>query len=150
MKYQKILETNNRQVNTQSYKGQVYQQYEQDPYNASQNFLYKRAMFGLSVYTQEELSKMPEPKKKRIERVHKKCQHVLNIWKQEISIGWTNEMFRHYFGEHPALKIFFDNTETDPKFVNKLSFKDLNITKDKIVNKLCESGILPPNFYSIQ
>lgn len=150
MKYQKILNDNNRQVFTQSYKGQAYQVYEQDPYNASQNFLYKRAMFGLSVYTPEELSKMAEPKKRRIKKVHRKCQLVLNLWKQEISIGWTNEMFRHYFGEHPALKIFFDNTETDPKFVNKLNFKDLNITKDMIVERLYKAGILPPNFYSIQ
>jgi len=150
MKYQKILNDNNRQVFTQSYKGQAYQVYEQDPYNTSQNFLYKRAMFGLSVYTPEELSKMAEPKKRRIKKVHRKCQLVLNLWKQEISIGWTNEMFRHYFGEHPALKIFFDNTETDPKFVNKLNFKDLNITKDMIVEKLYKAGILPPNFYSIQ
>ena len=150
MKYQKILETNNRQVYTQSYKGQAYQEYEQDPYNASQNFLYKRAMFGLKVYTEQELAKMPEPKKKRIHKVYKKCQHILNIWKQEISIGWTNAMFKHYFGEHPELKVFFDNTDTDPKFVNKLSFKDWNITKDMIVSKLHKEGILPPNFYSIQ
>lgn len=107
-------------------------------------------MFGLKVYNSEELAKLPEPKKKRIIRVHKKCQRVLNLWKQEITIGWSNELFRHYFGEHPFLKIFFDNTDPDPKFVNKLHFKDLNITKDMIVKKLMESGVLPPNFYSIQ
>jgi hypothetical protein len=150
MKYQKIVKDNNHQVYTQSYKGQVYQEYAKDAYNTSQNFLYKRAMFGLSMYSEEELSKMPEQKKLRIVKVHRKCQTVLNIWKQEISIEWTNRLFRHYFGEHPFLKPFFEHTEPDPKFVNKISFKDLGITKDMIVEKLIQVGILPPNFYSIQ
>jgi len=149
MKYQKIVKENNYQVNTQSYKGQVYQVYEQDPYNANQNFLYKRAMFGLSMYSEEELSKLTEQKKSRIVKLHRRCQNNLNIWKQEISIEWTNKLFRHYFGEHPFLKPFFDNTEPDPKFVNKISFKDLGITKDMIIQRLVQQGILPPNFYSI-
>ena len=32
--------------------------YEQDPYNSRQNFLYKRAIFGLAVYSEQEISEL--------------------------------------------------------------------------------------------
>lgn len=141
---------NNYQSNVQSFKGNTYQVYEVDPFNPAQNFLYKRVMFGLKMYSPEELAKMPRAKQLRINRVYKRCQLILNLWKQEISITWTNNMFRHYFGEHPFLKPFWENTEPDPKFVNTLNFKDLGITKEMIIKKLVGEGILPANFYSLQ
>ena len=141
---------NNYQSTVQNFNGNTYQVYEVDPYNTAQNFLYKRAMFGLKMFTPEEVAAMPKAKSFRIVRVHKRCQHILNIWKQEISIKWTNNMFLHYFGKHPFLQPFWENTEPDPKFVNTISFKDLGITKDMIIQKLVHEGILPPNFYTIK
>jgi len=57
--------------------------YEQDRFNAYQNFLYKRALFGLSVYSKEEIDAMHYAKKKRIAGVHLRAQKVLNICKKE-------------------------------------------------------------------
>jgi hypothetical protein len=36
--------------------------------------------------------------------------------------------------------------EGDPEYVNKMSFKMLNITKPQIVDKLIEAKVLPKNF----
>ena len=49
-------------------------QFEKDPFNSYQNFLYKRALFGLSVYQKDELEKMHWDKKRRIEKVHQRAQ----------------------------------------------------------------------------
>jgi hypothetical protein len=36
--------------------------------------------------------------------------------------------------------------EGDPEYVNKMSFKMLNISKPQIVDKLIEAKVLPKNF----
>ena len=41
-------------------------------------------------------------------------------------------------------------TETDDKFKNTLTFKDLNIGKDEIITIFMEEGVLPKNFLSLQ
>jgi hypothetical protein len=49
-----------------------------------QQHLYDRLLFGLSVYTPEELYTMNSAKKSRIAKTHRKAQDVINIFKQEI------------------------------------------------------------------
>ena len=53
-------------------------------YTEHQNFLYNRALYGLSIYTPEEVVIMAPEKRKRIIQIHKKTQKILNLWKQEI------------------------------------------------------------------
>jgi hypothetical protein len=40
--------------------------------------------------------------------------------------------------------------ETDEKFVNTLTFKDLNISKKDIITIFMSEGILPKNFLSLK
>lgn len=126
--------------------------FEKDAFNAYQNFLYKRAMFGLSVYTPEELEKMNPDKKKRIQKVHLRCQQVLNIWKQQICNQFTNNLFRTLFPTRDEAKLFFvTHAQTvDPMFTNTLNFKDMGVRKEHIVYKLIQEGVLPKNFYSLK
>ena len=126
--------------------------FERDAFNAYQNFLYKRAMFGLGVYSPEELEKMNPDKKKRIQKVHLRCQHVLNIWKQQICNQFTNNLLRTFFPTRDEAKLFFVKHENsvDPMFTNTLNFKDLGIKKEHIVYKLVQEGVLPRNFYSLK
>ena len=70
--------------------------YERDKFNGYQNFLYKRALFGLAVYTQEELEKMHTDKKKRIQKVHSRAQHILNLWKQELANQWVTALLLNH------------------------------------------------------
>lgn len=126
-------------------------QYERDPFNSYQNFLYKRALFGLSVYTQEELEKMHTDKKKRVEKVHGRAQSILNLWKQELAGQWTVKILNTLFWHSELVKEFgqkFGN-ETDPEYISKVDFKSLGVSKVDIVNKLIQEKILPNNFYQL-
>lgn len=128
-----------------SYKGKRYSQYEQDPYTEQQNFIYKRAMFGLKMYNLDELKSMHWQKKKRIKKVHKKTQDELNIWKQEKLITITNSVIG-LFNSRLADDIVTNYSDPDPKFISTLSFKDLGIEKKDIVDRLVEKGILSKEF----
>ena len=62
----------------QLYKQNTYTKYEVDQYSQYQNFLYKRALYGLKSLPVEEVEKMSEQKKIRINRVNRRAQRVLN------------------------------------------------------------------------
>jgi hypothetical protein len=49
-----------------TFKELRYAEIERDPFNVQQNFLYKRALFGLKMYSEHELAEMHADKKKRI------------------------------------------------------------------------------------
>lgn len=127
-----------------------YMSYEKDPYNNYQNFLYKRALYGLSVYTKEEIKVMHWEKKRRIEAVHEKAQKVLNLWKQEIVNELSTYLFRTFFPKCEYAKCLLENTETDPLYINDLTFKELKITKEQIIDKLIEFKVLPVTFRTLK
>ena len=62
-----------------SYKGTTYSTFEKDPYTEAQNFLYKRALFGLKMYKPEEIKAMHWQKRKRIKKVQRRTQDILNL-----------------------------------------------------------------------
>jgi len=125
-----------------------YIQYERDPYNKVQNFLYKRALFGLNIFEKEEITLMHKDKRKRIQKVHKRTQRELTIWKQEIINKLTNDLFE-LFPKSILAQQLIEQHSTDPSFKNTFSFKELGIKKDHVVEKLYKSGILPNNFYEL-
>lgn len=127
-----------------------YMEYEQDVYNSYQNYLYKRALYGLSSLSQDELSTMCNKKRQRIINVYNKAQAVLNIAKQKATIHYTNLLFKSLFPNSPLTEMFLENTETDVNFKNTLTFKDLNINKDKIISIFISEGILPKNFMDLK
>lgn len=124
-------------------------QYEVDQYSSYQNYLYKRALYGLSSMTEQELATMCSKKKKRIERVYLKGQQVINLHKQKLTNKITNLLFERLFPQSPLTEFFLSHTDTDEKFKNTLNFKDLNITKDEIIRIFIEEGVLPKNFMEI-
>jgi hypothetical protein len=127
-----------------------YAEFERDPFNDHQNFLYKRALFGLKVYTQDELSSMHQDKRNRIIRVYSRTQKVLNLFKQEVVNAKTNELFSLLFPKSPITKDLTENHNyTDPKFINTISFKDLGVSKHMLVERLILEKILPHNFYNL-
>lgn len=126
--------------------------FEQDAFNAYQNFLYKRALFGLSVYSEEELAKMHWDKKKRIEKVHARAQQVLNSWKQELTFKYVSGVLANMFYHSQFVKDYKETFAgvTDPEYISRTEFKDLGIKKEDIVSKLITERILPPNFYQLK
>jgi hypothetical protein len=127
-----------------------YSQYEQDPYTEYQNFLYKRALFGLKMYTQEEIKTMHWQKRKRILKVHKRTQSVINIWKQEITNHYTNCFFQQIFPKSPIALDIIKESHTDKHFKSSVSFKDLSIKKNDVIKKLHQEGVLPKDFFELK
>ncbi|NBP16059.1 hypothetical protein EBU95_16985 [bacterium] len=127
-------------------------EYERDEFNAYQNFLYKRALFGLSVYSTDELSIMHWDKKKRILKVHTRTQNVLNLWKQEMINSTVNKLLSNLFYHSAFVKEMIEKfgSDTDPEYISRVSFKDLGVSKKAIVTKLIEEKILPVNFYELE
>ena len=135
--------------NYQLHAGKTYMQYEQDKYSVYQNYLYKRALYGLDALTQQELATMCSKKKQRIINVYKRSQIILNKFKQELTIKYTNLLFKTLFPKSPITDALLSLSETDEKFKNTLTFKDLNISKDQIITIFITEGVLPKNFLSL-
>lgn len=116
-----------------------------------QTFLYNRALYGLSIYTPEEVVIMAPHKRKRILQIHKKTQKILNLWKQEIVNILANKVFTDIFPktEFTQCLVQFYGTEGDPEYTNNMSFKTLKLSKEEIITKLIESKILPKNFHEL-
>jgi len=128
-----------------------YQNLEIDQFTMYQNFLYRRCLFGLNVYTEEEVRTMHYDKKERIKKVHRRAQIVLNLWKQQITNSYFNQFIRlkiEYKGAEEFLAVFQD--VTDINFICKFDFKSLKITKEIIILKLMMEGILPKDFHQLK
>ena len=125
-------------------------QYETDGYSQYQNYLYKRALYGLDALSEQELATMCSKKKQRVINVYKRAQIVLNKFKQQVTIQYTNFLFKSLFPKSPFTDYLLSETETDEKFKNTLSFKDLGISKQHIISLFIEQGILPKNFLSLE
>ena len=138
-------EVKNYQLNT----GKTYMQYETDRYSQYQNYLYKRALYGLNALSEQELATMCSKKKQRIVNVYKRAQVVINKLKQEFTIRYSNFIFKTLFPNSPLTDSLLACTEFDEKFKNTLTFKDLNISKEDIITIFIAEGILPKNFLSL-
>lgn len=117
-------------------------------YTEHQNFLYNRALYGLSIYTPEEVVIMAPEKRKRIIQIHKKTQKILNLWKQEIVNTLANKLFTDIFPDMEITKTLVDyyGTGGDPDYINNMSFKSLKISKEQVISYLIEKKVLPKKF----
>lgn len=129
--------------------GKTYMKYETDKYSEYQNYLYKRALYGLSALSEQELATMCSKKKQRVINVYKRAQVVLNKLKQQVTIQYSNFIFKTLFPNSPITDFLLADDSTDENFKNTLTFKDLNISKDQIVSIFITEGILPKNFLSL-
>ena len=130
--------------------GKTYMQYETDRYSQYQNYLYKRALYGLNALSEQELATMCSKKKQRILNVYKRAQKVLNVFKQQVTNQYSNYIFQTLFPKSPWTEAMVAYSEVDEKYTNTLTFKDLNIGKSDIISIFMSEGILPKNFLSLQ
>ena len=126
-----------------------FTKYEQDSYTQYQNHLYKRALYGLNAFTQQELTTMCSKKKQRVSNVYLKGQRIINLYKQKLTIAYSNMLFKTFFPDSPVTSYLLDKQELDINHTNTLTFKDLNISKEDIITIFMNEGVLPKNFYSI-
>jgi len=123
-----------------------YMQYEVDSYSQYQNYLYKRALYGLNALTEQELASICDKKKQRISRVYLKGQQAINVYKQKLTTAYSNLFFKTLFPNAPITDFLLGNDETDVNFKNTLTFKDLKISKEDIITVFIQEGVLPKNF----
>lgn len=142
----------NLQAFGSSYKGERYStaHYEKDPYNQYQNFLYKRALFGIKIYKPDELKIMHPEKIERVKKVHKHGQRTLNTLKQQKLIEITNKFFAAFTGNASLAGEIIDMySNPDPNFISKNSFKELGLDKEMVIDALLKDKVLPRDFNTI-
>jgi hypothetical protein len=93
---------------------------------------------------------MCSKKKQRIINVYKRAQVTLNKFKQQVTIKYSNAIFETLFPNSPITQFLLADTETDEKFKNTLTFKDLGIEKQDIIAIFIAEGILPKNFFDLK
>lgn len=144
------MEKLKKEIRNYQMRSHTVTSYEQDSYNNYQNYLYKRALYGLSALTEQELATMCSKKKQRIINVYKKAQVVINKLKQQATIKYTNFIFQSLFPKSPITQALLADNETDDKLINTLNFKDLGIDKQQIITIFIAKGVLPKNFLSLE
>lgn len=135
------------QINNSKNYNNLYQNFKLNSY---QKFLYKRALYGINIYKKEHLETMHFDKIKRIKKVNKRCQKILNLYKQE-KVNKKCNLFTKIFYKSNLCKELFgiSKINIDENYKNTLSFKELKISKIEIINLLIKEKILPFNFYQI-
>jgi hypothetical protein len=118
--------------------------------NPYQHFLFKRVLHGLNMYSKDQVKKMHRDKKRRIIKVWKRGQAVLNKWKQIISNKKINYYLYKTFGENA--KAFLEIPETDylPDYKCKASLKDLGIRYEDVILMFIQEKLLPRNFFELK
>ena len=89
-------------------------------------------------------------KKRRISKVWKRGQMVINEWKQLLSYKKSNEIFSIFESSKLAKKIINEPFVYMPDYINKLSFKSFGIEYEHLVIKFIAKGLLPKNFFDLK
>jgi hypothetical protein len=127
-----------------------YQDFEQDKYNTYQNYLYKRALYGIDSLSLEELNTMCGKKKSRILNVYNRAQLVVNNYKHRVTKQLTDKLLLSLFPNSSLISELNSYEDMDANYKNTLTFKDLCIHKDQLVELFMLEGILPKNFLSLE
>lgn len=127
-----------------------YQEFEKDKYSPYQNYLYKRALYGLDSLSVEELNNMCSKKRSRIVNVYNRAQLVVNNYKHQVTKKLTDKLLGSLFPNSSLISEIIKYEDIDNNYKNTLTFKDLSIEKDMIVDLFITEGILPKNFLSLE
>ena len=126
-----------------------YQEIEHPVLNDRQQKMYSEALYGLSVYSDEQIKRMPKHVVIKIIARCNSAQIILNRWKQEISNEKVDNFLIKLFPNSPVIKQMLMIKGSDDSIKNDMSFKDVDLTQEKIANKLVECGLLPQNFFNL-
>ena len=120
--------------------------------NTHQTFLFKRVLHGLNAYkNQEEIENMHWDKKRRVKKVWRRAQRVINRFKQTICNKRSNEVLS-VFSHSPLAKQIMSVPveETDDQFINKMTLKELGIKYEDLIVKFYSEGLLPKNYFELK
>lgn len=126
-----------------------YQQLDQPVLNRTQRKLYAEVLYGIKSYEQTELMALTHKDVMRITSVHRRVQHFLNRWKQEIMDSRVNGLLSKLFPNSPAARSMCSIKGYNRAYTVKYSFKDLGLSQEAVASKLVEMGFLPKNFFEL-
>lgn len=126
-----------------------YQQFDKPVLNRTQQKLYAEVLYGIKAYEQTELMALTHKDVLRITSVHRRVQHFLNRWKQEIMDIRVNNLLSKLFPNSPAAKTMCSIKGYNRAYTAKYSFKDLGLNQEAVASKLVEMGFLPKNFFEL-
>jgi hypothetical protein len=145
-----IMEKLKKDIKDYMAKPVKYQDFEQDKYSTYQNYLYKRALYGIDSLSIDELNNMCSKKKSRIINVYNRAQLVVNNYKHRVTKQLTDKLLLSLFPNSSLISELSSYEDIDANYKNTLTFKDLCIHKDQLVELFMHEGILPKNFLSLE
>lgn len=141
---------------------QLVQRYERHVFNDYQNLLYNQALYGLRSLPVKMVQTMSEEQKKQVMRNYQNAQKLVKQLKQNVIIDCSNAIIDYYLAQAAELttreamhaKFFLQgirhSKETDTGYRDTLTFKDLGITKEQIIEILIKHRILPENYHTLK
>tara|TARA_R100001463_G_scaffold2822_7_gene11723 strand:+ start:11998 stop:12501 length:504 start_codon:yes stop_codon:yes gene_type:complete len=135
----------------QTVKSKLVQDIVYTQLNTQQIFLFKRVLHGLNAYKSDELVGMHWDKKRRVKKVWRKAQRVINRFKQTIANKRSNEILS-MFDHSPLAKNIMSVPveEVDDQFINKMTLKELGIKYEDLIIKFYSEGLLPRNYFQLK
>jgi hypothetical protein len=119
----------------------------------TQSMLFKRVLHGMNAYKPEEVSSMHWDKKRRIKKVWKRGQNVINRMKQRLTNKRVNQVLNDSVWAHTSVIKQLTNMSidmTDDTLINRLSLKDLGIQYEDLIIKFYHEGLLPKNYFELK
>jgi hypothetical protein len=119
----------------------------------TQAMLFKRVLHGMNAYKADEIGTMHWDKKRRIKKVWKRGQNVINRMKQRLTNKRANQVLTDSVWGHTSVikqltSISIDIT--DDTLVNRMSLKDLGIQYEDLIIKFYYEGLLPKNYFELK
>ena len=118
--------------------------------NPHQHFLFKRILHGLKMYKPVEVDNMHWDKKRRITKVWKRGQHVINNLKQYVAWQQVKPILRIFAKSELGKAIHEMPYEYLPDYKNKMTLKELGINYEDLIVKFMGVGLLPKNYLSLK
>ena len=118
--------------------------------NPKQHFMFKRVLHGLKMYDQAEIAKMHWDKKRRITKVWKRSQNIINELKQFVSYKQIQPIFRIFAKSTLGREIYEMPFEYLPDYKNKMTLKELGLNYEDLIVKFMGVGLLPKNYLSLK
>jgi len=129
-----------------------YQKIEEEvKLTPKQKDLYAKTVYGFKAYTKEELNLLSESARIKVTVTYTKVQRILRNWKQDITFSNLDRFMLTLFPNSPIVKAMCATTGhiDDISKEDEISFKDLGIKQEHIINKLMEVDLLPKNFFNL-
>jgi hypothetical protein len=126
-----------------------YQVLDKPAFNRIQQKLYTEAIYGLNSYDETQLATLTAKEVSKIFSLHKKVQHFLNKWKQELIELEVNKFLLFFFPNSKCVKHMCSVNGYNRAYIDRHTFRELGLTQEMIASKLIEAGFLPKNFFQL-